>query len=461
MLYYYDFQTRTFIHLFDECNQNWFSVASIIEDSLITVKRQESRLNEAFLRSDNAGCYHCAFLLLSLPSLGQRVGVRIARYDFSEAQAGKDICDRRAAALKSHIRRYINEGNDVETASDMKAAIDSHGGVKGCYSVVCKVDERSQNMTKHSLSGIQSLNNFMFSESGEIIAWRAYNVGPGKVFSAASLARLGTPQGPTNLQVHQGFNSPDMLTGVFRAPSSTREQQPAAPTMKPIAEEGIQLEEQESVVFGCPEEGCIKVYQSHSSLQRHLDAEKHLLALERESTYDVIKKKWAETCKSISGSYMEAAHPPTSASASVSHSQSEGAPPTADMGWALKKTKKSVHFTTKVRQFLREVFLQGEATGNKATAEDVAARMRSMRTAEGTKVFTKDEWLISIQISTYFSRLATLNRSGALHRTEEARPAPTEPVPEGGESEGEEEDPYVTEAPIIRTRLQIRRELEL
>jgi len=43
------------------------------------------------------------------------------------------------------------------------------------------------------------------------------------------------------------------------------------------------------------------------------------------------------------------------------------------MGWALKKTKKSVHFTTKVRQFLREVFLQGEDTGNKATAENIAA----------------------------------------------------------------------------------------
>lgn len=188
----------------------------------------------------------------------------------------------------------------------------------GCYSAVCKVDERSQNMTKHSLGGIQSLNNFVFTGSGEIIAWRAYNVGPGKVFSAASLARLGTPQGPTNLQVHHAFSSPDMLTGVFRAPSSKRERQPAAPSMEPIAAEGIQLEEEESVVFGCPEDGC-----SHSSLQQSLDARKHLLALERQSTYDVIQKKWAETCQSISRSNMEAAHPPTPASASVSHSQSE------------------------------------------------------------------------------------------------------------------------------------------
>jgi len=75
---------------------------------------------------------------------------------------------------------------------------------------------------------------------------------------------------------------------------------------------------------------------------------------------------------------MEAAHPHISASASVSHSQLGDAPPTADMGWALKETKKPAHFTTKVRQYLREVFLQGEDTGNKATAEDIAARMRSM-----------------------------------------------------------------------------------
>ena len=71
-----------------------------------------------------------------------------------------------------------------------------------------------------------------------------------------------------------------MLTGVFRAPSIAREQQPEAPPMEPT--EGIQREE--NVIFGCPEEGCIKVYQSHSSVQRHLDVGKHLLALEREST---------------------------------------------------------------------------------------------------------------------------------------------------------------------------------
>ena len=81
------FQTRTFIHLFDDCNQNWFAVVSVLEHTLATLKGLKPHLTEAFLKSDNAGCYHTASLLLSLPSLGERSGVRVARYDFSEPQA--------------------------------------------------------------------------------------------------------------------------------------------------------------------------------------------------------------------------------------------------------------------------------------------------------------------------------------------------------------------------------------
>ena len=60
--------------------------------------------------------------------------------------------------------------------------------------------------------------------------------------------------------------------------------------MEPLAAEGIQLEEEEeSGVFSCPDEGCIIFFQSHGSLQRHLDVGEHLLALERGYTFDVIK----------------------------------------------------------------------------------------------------------------------------------------------------------------------------
>ena len=95
-------------------------MASIIEHTLTTVKEANPSIQEAFLRSDNAGCYHCAYLILLLPSLGDRAGMKIARYDFSDPQAGKDVCDRRIATVKSHMRRYINEGHDIRSAADMK-----------------------------------------------------------------------------------------------------------------------------------------------------------------------------------------------------------------------------------------------------------------------------------------------------------------------------------------------------
>jgi len=80
------------------------------------------------------------------------------------------------------MRRYINEGHDIKSATDMEAAIDSYGGIKGCQAAVVKVQESSQTMKKHTMPGIQSLNNFSF-ESGGLRVWKAYDVGPGKRFT--------------------------------------------------------------------------------------------------------------------------------------------------------------------------------------------------------------------------------------------------------------------------------------
>ena len=77
--------------MLDDCTQNWFAVLSIIEHTLGHIKAVKPEITEAFLRSDNAGCYHCAYLILSLPSLGDLVGITIKCYDFSDPQAGKDV----------------------------------------------------------------------------------------------------------------------------------------------------------------------------------------------------------------------------------------------------------------------------------------------------------------------------------------------------------------------------------
>ena len=113
------------MHLFNLCTQNSFTVASIIEHLLKMVKKEYPVLNQAFLRSDNAGCYKNGALLLSLPEISVCSGIKVIRYNFSDPQAGKDICDHKTAPMKAHIKRWVNEKHDVLTAEDMKLVIES------------------------------------------------------------------------------------------------------------------------------------------------------------------------------------------------------------------------------------------------------------------------------------------------------------------------------------------------
>ena len=194
----------------------------------MALKSTYSILSEAFLRSDNAGCYHNAFLILSLPSIGEHAGIRVLRYNFSDPQAGKDVCDRRIATLKSHMRRLINEGNDINTAQQMKVAIESYGGIKGYYATAAKIQNSFQTMTKHSMTGIQALNNFLFEPAG-LRAWKAYNVGTGKFFSLAQLKKYGTPQGPIAIKELQPFSQQSQDVGTFRA-TQAQDVGPSVPT---------------------------------------------------------------------------------------------------------------------------------------------------------------------------------------------------------------------------------------
>ena len=116
-------------------------------------------------------------------------------------------------AKKKKFNRVTNK-----IATDIKTAIDSYGGVKGCHAAVVKIQESNQTMKKHTMTGIQALNNFSFDLSG-LRVWRAYNVGPGKLFTPTQVKRFGLPQGPiaTGPQVVQPFSIPREDVGVFRS----------------------------------------------------------------------------------------------------------------------------------------------------------------------------------------------------------------------------------------------------
>ena len=121
-------EVECFMHVFNFCTQDKYAVASIFEHLFQTIKAEYQSISKAFVRSDNAGCYHNGPLLLCLHEVAKNAGVHLICYDFSEPQAGKDISDRKTAPMKAHIRRFVNENNDVTTAEEMKKALSHMAG---------------------------------------------------------------------------------------------------------------------------------------------------------------------------------------------------------------------------------------------------------------------------------------------------------------------------------------------
>jgi hypothetical protein len=93
-----------------------------VVDGVNEIKRENPQITKAYLRSDQAVCYH-NFLIAALRDIGRRSGINIERYDFSEPQHGKDLCDRIISPMKYSIHVSCNEGHDILTAMEMRKAL--------------------------------------------------------------------------------------------------------------------------------------------------------------------------------------------------------------------------------------------------------------------------------------------------------------------------------------------------
>jgi hypothetical protein len=190
-------KSQTFVHIVQNGSQDAPVVIRIVEHVLRTIKAENQHITAADLRQDNAGCYHCGDTLTAYCYMKPKTGIRVVRVDFSDPQGGKAICDRKAATIKAHVRRYINEGPDVTTAREFKEAILSYGGVPGVR--VALVDAANLSDPAVKWEGISLLNNFQF-EDGKITVWRAYEIDIGKTILEDDL------QGILNSYSHSCFS---------------------------------------------------------------------------------------------------------------------------------------------------------------------------------------------------------------------------------------------------------------
>lgn len=275
----------TLVHVFQSCTQDSYSVLAIIDDVVSQLKAVRPEIKQVYLRQDNAGCYHSALNLLAMKEVAKKHKVEL-RVDFSDPQGGKGSCDRKAATIKSHIKVYLNSGKDVETADQMKTAIESSSGVHGVKVMLCDPPSIPKSEPL-KWEGVSFINNISYSKNGMKV-WREYGIGEGKFlrWSEFSLPRK-IPLPEINIIKEA---TPQMAT--FTA--VTARKRPAAKTKcsesQPKDADSSSSEDEQEMesikLFPCPDDGCVKSYKQFSSLQRHLDAGRHKYVLERETLLD-------------------------------------------------------------------------------------------------------------------------------------------------------------------------------
>ena len=166
--------SQSFVHLMQSSSQDSSTVVHIWQHILMTIKDEDTSISH--------------LTILAADIIKKSTGVQIKQIDFSDPLGGKGAADRLAARCKSHIRVYINEGNDVTTVDEMKEALLSQGGLEGVRVVVVTPSVVYSEQEQSKITSVNKLNNFQYV-NGSIHAWRTYGVGKGKTIKIQSSRR--------------------------------------------------------------------------------------------------------------------------------------------------------------------------------------------------------------------------------------------------------------------------------
>ena len=385
-------QMLTLVHLFQKSNQDSMYVLAIIDDVIEKLKSSIPGLKSISFRQDNAGCYHSAATIFGIRQLAVKHNVSV-RIDFSDPQGGKGPCDRKAASIKNHMQSYLNSGHDISNAQDMETAIESSGGVPGVATVLCGSLNIPDPNPFPKWDGISLINDIQFN-SEEMKVWRAYDVGNGKDIPYSKFPQKEETELPSLTKI---TDVPNIKLAFVEV--KPRKHQAAKGAKKSTDNDNDESSDtDDDTLFTCSEDGCVKTFQRFSSLQKHLDGGKHNYVLERESFLDKAMLRYAENLESGSASVEEKVE--------EIGEESGRMPSVVNMGWALKHTSTSRRLNKKQKEYLIDIFLRGEQTGQKADPIEVSQSMRKARNEDGSLLFLSEEYLTSQQITGFFSRTA-------------------------------------------------------
>ena len=380
-----------------------------------------SEVNSIYIRSDNAGCYHCAFSLLSAYHVAREHAFELKRFDFSDPQGEKGSCHRKAATIKSHMRTHLNSGHDIETASQMVEFLVS-------APVTVSAPQPAGKLTTVKWEGVSFINNIAYTKEG-LHVWRAYGIGSGKFVPWSNFRQQVGSLPQLNKQKQSSSAEVSFQTAKARSKPKQKPVLEEAPQNRNNSDDDESCNDEGSDLFFCPEEGCVKSFVQYLSLQKQLDCGKHKYALEHETLYDKAMTMYATKLERDPGVLPEIVD--DGASMSV-----EGDGSVLPMGWALKSTGvQRKNLTVAQKNYLTEVFQVGERTRQNAYPTSVSKAMRRVKHSDGSNIFDKCDYLTPLQIAGFFSRLSPKKTYSVEQSSEEEESVRNELITEKANEE--------------------------
>ena len=257
------------------CDQGTSSVISIADAVLDQFIKDEPTVKYVFTKSDNAGCYHGNYSAESIYLLCKQKNLKLLRYDFNEPCCGKDQCDRESAAAKSILRSYVDAGNDIVTAEDLRQSLHYGFGMKDTMIGVAQVDNVLLDGPK--IPGLSDYHSIEFQED-HMVMWKYYQIGE------------GIKQNYNNLTVNPAIK---LLQPYSKTESILR--------LESGKRKGEKQREDRRLctLLFCQELGCIQSFNTIAELNSHNESGVHTIAKEV-SSFDKVKKIFVEKMKSTS-----------------------------------------------------------------------------------------------------------------------------------------------------------------
>lgn len=157
--------------------QDSLSVLAMVEALVVQLQHMFPQMEDIWLQSDNAGCYHKKDLTLFIPILNAHYRLKISQVIHTETQDGKGLIDAHFAHASMWLQRFlltvqVNKVNTINTEWQLAEALCWRGGMPNSFVQLVRCNRNRLDAVNKALAKSSDSGDEYFSRANHYI----YNV---------------------------------------------------------------------------------------------------------------------------------------------------------------------------------------------------------------------------------------------------------------------------------------------